>query len=173
MADRILDVGAGLDPDPRATETADLCALEDIDHRFDVREPWPFGDGELDGVVMSHVLEHVSDQRGVLVEAARCLRVGGWLEVTVPVGADAHADPDHENVWTFATPELVARGGRSRHWDEPVPLRLVERQVNAWLFPPFDRLSPLVQAFADRWPAEAVQRCSSGEIVASFRRGEP
>lgn len=170
MSERVLDVGAGKDPDPRATESADLHDLAGVDHQFDIRDQWPFDDAALDGIVMSHVLEHVADQSSVLAEAARCLRVGGWLEVTVPVGDDAYADPDHEHVWTYATPELLARDGRTRHWDETVPLKLADRSVNAWLFPPFAWCSPVVQLFADHFPAEAVRRCSSGEIVATYRR---
>lgn len=169
MTRRVLDVGAGHDPDPRATETADLHAVG-ADHQFDVRDRWPFDDAALDAVLMSHVLEHVSDQTHVLREAARCLRDQGELEVTVPVGDDAHADPDHERAWTYATPELFACNGRTRHWDEALPLRLLERDAKVWLFPPFRRFSPLLQAFADRWPAEAVRRCSAGEIVATYRR---
>ena len=165
---RVLDVGAGHDPDARATVTADAFDLEGIDHQFDIRHEWPFAGGAFDGVVMSHVLEHVREQARVLAEAARVVRPGGWIEVTVPVGADAHADPDHERVWTYATPELFASDGRTRHWDETLPLRLVKREADVWLFGPFRLLSPLLNAAADRWPAEAVRRCSSGEITATY-----
>jgi predicted SAM-dependent methyltransferase len=103
---RVVDVGAGHEPDPRATETADKYALDGIDHQFDIRETWPFDTETFDGVVMSHVLEHIADQPAVLREAARTVRPGGWIEVTVPVGDDAHADPDHDTVWTYATPEI-------------------------------------------------------------------
>jgi len=166
---RVIDVGAGHEPDPRATETADLHAVG-ADHQFDIRDEWPFETASVDGLVLSHVLEHVREQAAVLREAARCVVDDGWLEVTVPVGADAHADPDHERAWTYATPELFAADGRTRHWDDPLPLRLVNHKANVWLFPPFSRLSPLLQALADRWPAEAVRRCSAGEIVATYRR---
>lgn len=164
----VLDVGAGHNPDPRATTTADSHDLEGVDHEFDIRDAWPFADGVFDGVVMCHVLEHVADQAAVLAEAARVTRAGGWVEVTVPVGADAHADPDHASVWTYATPELFSAEGRTRHWDATLPLRLVDRDADVWLFAPFRRLTPLLRAFGRLWPAEAVRRCSSGEITATY-----
>lgn len=170
---RVIDVGAGHEPDPRATETADVHDLDSVDHVFDIREEWPFPAASIDGLVMSHVLEHVDDQASVLEEAARVLRVGGWVEVTVPVGADAFADPDHESVWTWATPEIYSCRDRQRHWDAAIPLALEERSADVWLFGPLSWATPLLQALADRWPAEAVQRCSSGEITARYRRVKP
>lgn len=173
MSDRIVDVGAGTDPDPRATETADLFDIEGIDHVFDIREPWPFQTESVDGLILSHVLEHVDDQAAVLAEVARVLRGGGWCEITVPVGADAWADPDHERAWTWATPQIIDCRARQRHWDADVPLALIDRSTDVWLFSPLKWASPLLQAAARVWPAEAVRRCSSGEITATFRRVGP
>lgn len=44
----------------------------------------PFADASVDGVVMSEVLEHVDDDRRALAEAARVLRHGGVVALTVP-----------------------------------------------------------------------------------------
>lgn len=46
--------------------------------------PWP--DGEFDCVHVNNVLEHESDPRSALLAAARLLRPGGRLELTVPNG---------------------------------------------------------------------------------------
>jgi SAM-dependent methyltransferase len=43
-----------------------------------------FADGAFDVVVLSEVLEHIPDDRAVIAEAARVLRPGGTLAVTVP-----------------------------------------------------------------------------------------
>jgi len=169
---RVIDIGAGTEPDPRATETADLYDVDGVDYQFDIREEWPFGSKTVDGLVMSHVLEHVADQASVLQEAARVLVDGGWLEVTVPVGDDAFADPDHESVWTWATPEIYCAQSRTRHWDADIPLVLTDREADVWLFDPLQWATPALQALASRWPAESVRRCSSGEITATYRRVE-
>lgn len=44
----------------------------------------PFPDGTFDRVIAAEVLEHVDDDRGVIVECGRVLRQGGVLAVTVP-----------------------------------------------------------------------------------------
>jgi SAM-dependent methyltransferase len=44
----------------------------------------PFPDGAFSVIVLSEVLEHVPDDRSVIAEAARVLRPGGTLAVTVP-----------------------------------------------------------------------------------------
>lgn len=44
----------------------------------------PFADASVAGIVMSEVLEHVADDRRALREAARVLRPGGVVALTVP-----------------------------------------------------------------------------------------
>lgn len=140
---------------------------------FNLEAEWPVETDSVDGLVMNHVLEHMADAEHVFAEAGRVLRDGGWFEVTVPIGADAQADPDHEQHWTWRTPEIYCRecsAEKGRAWDPDPPFVLDERSVDVWLFGPFDALTPLFQAAASRWPAEAVRRCSSGEISAQYRR---
>lgn len=101
---RILDYGAGRGDLAikicRAYPSAEVWAC-DIDHeamaeagrrdpagvRFITVEPtgrWPWPDGYFDTVVLSDVLEHVSDEVAVLREAARVLSPGGRTIITVP-----------------------------------------------------------------------------------------
>lgn len=71
----------GIDPDPRAVQTArsrgldvhetSVHALADIPDRFDV-------------VTLSHVLEHVHDPVQTLTDVHRLLRPGGWLYIDTP-----------------------------------------------------------------------------------------
>lgn len=44
----------------------------------------PLPDASLDAVILSEVLEHIPDDKGVLAEAVRVLRPGGRIAVTVP-----------------------------------------------------------------------------------------
>jgi SAM-dependent methyltransferase len=44
----------------------------------------PFSDGEFDGIICFHVLEHVPDDRKALREMRRCLKTGGVLFLAVP-----------------------------------------------------------------------------------------
>lgn len=44
----------------------------------------PFADGALRGIVMTDVLHHISQPRGFLSEAARCVRPGGMIAMIEP-----------------------------------------------------------------------------------------
>lgn len=167
----VVDIGAGDAPDPRATATADLFA--DADHQFDATERWPFEDASLSGVVMNHTLEHMADPLAIFEEAGRVLEDGGWFEVTLPVGIDSWADDDHELHWQYRNPELYCRrtsDEKGRPWDPDPPFTLVERDVNVWLFQPFSVLTPLLKLVSRVYPAEAIRRCSAGELTAKYRR---
>ncbi len=168
---RVIDLGAGDSPDPRATEAADVVDLPGIDHQFDLDEDWPLKAESADGLVMNHSFEHVSNPVHAFEEAGRVLKSGGWLDITVPVGDDWFADPSHKQMWTWATPTKYCQQ-QSRHWDTSVPFILVSRDLDVRFFPPFHRLSSLLQQFARYYPAEAIRRCSSGEITARYRRVE-
>lgn len=59
----------------------------------------PYADSYFDGVLLLDVLEHVPDERAVLREAARVLRPGGVLVLSVP-NRGALAALDSLNVYT-------------------------------------------------------------------------
>jgi SAM-dependent methyltransferase len=54
------------------------------DDRGDIQQ-LPYADGSFDGVICSHVLEHVADDRLALREIRRVLRSDGWAIVMVPI----------------------------------------------------------------------------------------
>lgn len=66
----------------------------------------PLPDASFDVVLATQVLEHVVDPAGVLSEAARVLRPGGALHVTVPLVWEMHEMPD--DFHRFTTPGLQA-----------------------------------------------------------------
>lgn len=169
MSHRVLDVGCGRSPDDRATETADIAGVGGVDHQFDIRDRWPIPDDALVGVILSHVIEHVRDPIPVFREAARVLESGGWLEVTVPIGMDTWADPDHERAWTYDTFEIIS-GERDRHWDVDLGFDLQNRHVTVDFFRPLSPLTPLANALARLAPREVCLRASRGEITGRYRR---
>lgn len=167
---RIVDLGAGIDPDRRATETVDLHAP--ADHQFDLSGPWPLDDASIDGLVATHVVEHL-DAEHVFAEAGRVLVDGGWLEVAVPLGENADTDPDHRTRWTYGTPAVFCRqysAAAGRHWDPDPPFELEERRVDVNLGGPLQRLSPAFRLLARAYPAWCARRCYSGELTARYTR---
>jgi SAM-dependent methyltransferase len=100
---RLLDVGAhagrfvarageagwtadGLELNPRTAAHAAARTGRPI-HQINVRD-FTEGLGAYDAVVLTDVLEHIPEPRGVLEGAARLLAPGGWIAVKVPHGAN-------------------------------------------------------------------------------------
>lgn len=134
--------------------------------------PWtPFSDESVWKIEARHGVEHLADLAAFFAECARVLKPGGTLTVTVPLGANARTDNDHETVWTYETPEQYSRLHR-RPWDPDVPFDLVNRDVRTWLGGPLAPLSPLFRAASRIWPAWAAERCYAGELTAVYRRCE-
>ena len=63
--------------------TADLYQ-DDVDLRLDITA-LDLPDGSFDGVLCSHVLEHVQDDMAAMRELARVTAAGGWCLVMVPL----------------------------------------------------------------------------------------
>lgn len=166
----VLDVGAGEDPDPRATETLDI--QPPADHIADLETEWPVETASIDYIIATHVVEHLSDPVHFFQEAGRVLEADGKLEVTVPLGEDALTDHDHETVWRFCTPEQFSRSHR-RAWDPEVPFELEGRRLRIWgMGPETVWTSPLAQLAAEMWPAWVAHRAPAGELTARYRRVE-
>lgn len=84
--------------------TVDLNG-EGVDVAADI-EHMPFDDASFDGIVCSHVLEHVNDDRPAMAELCRVLRPDGWAAVLVPL--DLTRDETYEDPGV-ATPEQRER----------------------------------------------------------------
>jgi SAM-dependent methyltransferase len=78
----------------------------------------PFPDSAFDAVILSEVLEHIPDDRHAIAEAARILRPGGTLAVTVPrwwpervcwALSDAYHQVDGGHVRIYRRGELLSR----------------------------------------------------------------
>lgn len=110
---RILEIGAGQSPDPRATETLDIRQdLEHIDYGgVDIGvDEWPVEPDSVDQVIANHVIEHVPpDQIGHVFSEVDCVvRSGGEFIVRVPHAGswEAATDPTHQGTGGL-TPDIV------------------------------------------------------------------
>jgi SAM-dependent methyltransferase len=112
---RVMDVGAGDAPyrelfahvDYRTSEWEhsvheDAQAADVIGPAHDL----PVGDGELDAVLCTQVLEHVPNPAEVLAELHRLLRPGGTLHVTAPLVWELHELP--HDYFRYTGPGLEA-----------------------------------------------------------------
>lgn len=159
-----VDAVAGVDPDE----------VVDLDER-----PWPWPDETFHHVRANHVLEHLADMEGALRECARVLSPGGVAVVTLPMGLDARADPDHTwghrgEPWTWRTPVFLTG---DRHWDRDVGLVVETREVTVWSHAPERPLAGVKTEWwtwrLDRYGAGAW--CfglagMSGEFTVVFRK---
>ncbi len=201
---RILDVGAGggqllvaaraagatvcaVDPARHAREA---CARLGLEHAARLEE---LGQRVFDGIVMSHVLEHVPDPVAVLAALRAYLAPGGALVIEVPnraslraqasprwmttLGADERHRAFPAHLWYFTPRTLsqaLARAGLEVVAQQTVGLGL-DALVPAWLGASLRRMRPRrarAEAQSAREPSSAAPRVGAGEEVpAPGRRG--
>lgn len=83
----------------------------DVSHKvgadvvLDITTPWPWDDGSISEVHASHVLEHLQDLNGFMVQAYRCMAPRAEMHIAVPhprsdyyLGDPTHVRPITENV---------------------------------------------------------------------------
>lgn len=83
---------------PMHVVTLDYLAAG-VDVRGDITR-LPFPGSSFDGLVCSHVLEHIPDDAAAMRELRRVLKPGGWALVVVPL----HQLPTYED-WSITSPE--------------------------------------------------------------------
>jgi SAM-dependent methyltransferase len=118
LSGSVADIGCGAQPyRPLVPSRATYIGIdtEDAARNFgydlsDVRrldgDRWPLDDNEVDTVLSTETLEHVPEPERFLAEAARCLRSGGKVVLTVPFAARWHYVP--HDYWRF-TPSSLRR----------------------------------------------------------------
>lgn len=126
--------------------TADLDSPL-ADDRVDIGS-LPYADGTFDGLLCSHVLEHVDDDRRAMREMLRVLRPGGWAIILAPVEPGRAA--------TFEDPSVTDEGQRRRLFGQADHLRIYGSDLA-------DRLEEVgfrvcVERFADELPAATARR---------------
>lgn len=102
-----LEIGSGAYPTPGWT-TLDMSPDFNPDYLHDLHDlPLPFGDGSMDTILASHVLEHVEQHAlaPLVTDLARILRPGGHLIAIVPHGEHSSSweNPLHRQRFTERT----------------------------------------------------------------------
>ncbi|RKN45855.1 class I SAM-dependent methyltransferase [Streptomyces hoynatensis] len=78
----------------------------------------PFPDASFDALIVSEIMEHVPDDKGLLAEAVRVLRPGGRIAVTVPrygpervcwALSDAYHEVEGGHIRIYRATQLLAR----------------------------------------------------------------
>jgi SAM-dependent methyltransferase len=130
--------------------TADL-AQPGVDLHLDLTA-LALPDGAFDGVICSHVLEHIDDDRAAMRELRRVTAPGGWCLVMVPV--------DPARATTYENPAIVDPAARHAAFWRPDHVRLYARDIG-------DRLRQAgfdVEAIdpVAEFGGEACRRCAIG-----------
>ena len=118
---RVLDVGAGEAPyrELFAAHTYETTDWEGTQYSPAVppdhvaaADALPLGDGVVDGLVCTQVLEHVPDPAAALAEFRRVLRPGGMLWVTTPLTWYLHEVPhDYYRFTSYGLSHLIHGAG--------------------------------------------------------------
>ena len=113
---KFLDVGCGFRKLPGAVGVdADPSTDADVAHDLE-KFPWPFADGEFDLILMSHVLEHLSNTAKTLREVHRVGKPGARVVIQIPYfrSPDSFSDPTHKHFFTIESETFLLAEGYER-----------------------------------------------------------
>jgi len=93
----------------------------------DLRRGLPFGDGQADEIIASHVLEHLGsdDVLFVLQESWRILQAGGILKITVPTGVSG--DLEHKTFYSGRSFLEMTTDDVQQHYQFPFRWKEIHR----------------------------------------------
>lgn len=131
--------------------TADL-SQPDVDLRLDLTA-LSLPDGSFDGVMCSHVLEHIPDDASAMRELCRVTAADGWCLVLVPL--------DLSRSETYEDPSITGPGERHQAFWRPDHIRLYAPDIAARLEAAgfaVERVRPW-----EEFGPELCRRCGIGE----------
>lgn len=132
--------------------TADL-EQPDVDLRIDLTAA-DLPDASFDGVICSHVLEHIADDGAAMRELCRITAPGGWCLVMVPL--------DLSRAETYEDPSITTPEARHRAFWRPDHVRIyapdIEQRLQAAGFA-VERIQPYTALGEER-----CRRCAIGHF---------
>jgi ubiquinone/menaquinone biosynthesis C-methylase UbiE len=190
-ASRILDIGSGVgslvaackrrglrafgvEPD-RIGQGAKLNSIQIARRRLSesvfvnsIGERLPFPDASFDVVTMNQVIEHVSDQRAVMREAARVVRGGGVIYVACPNYLRFY-EPHYKIFWLPLLPKSVGRVYLRLRGRSPAMLNQITYTTNRRLRKLFAELKP-EYVVIDLHREQFLRKRSAGTFAAPSTR---
>ncbi len=130
-----LDVGSGFRKLPGAVGIdANSKTNAEIIHNLE-SFPWPVRDSAYDLILLSHVLEHLTDTERTLREIVRIGKRGAHIVIQIPYfrSPDAYADPTHKHFFTIGSEPFLLIEGLTK--------------VGFWIGWPHASKNPLKEAF--------------------------
>ncbi|MDP8216754.1 MAG: methyltransferase domain-containing protein [Candidatus Kaelpia imicola] len=116
--------------------------------------PWKWKDNSIDGIYLTHVLEHFPRNMTsqVLKECHRILKIGGFLHIQVPHSSDIRAVGEIEHYRTFCY-GAISNGlthGRTFHFpkDESLFKDIIKERIN-WIKIPNNTKHPYMEIDRD------------------------
>ena len=106
---KILDIGCGYRPHPKANTVADVQNFKDLykDKRFVqiLNKNLPFKDKEFDFVIASHVIEHVNDFEFFIKELER-ISTKGYIELPTRLADNLVYENKNDHIWWFCYDDI-------------------------------------------------------------------
>lgn len=137
----VLDIGAGRGDFKtifaRSRYTGlDIYPYPELDLAVDLIKVCPFNEESFDLIVMANVIEHVYDYRTLVGRAAKLLKPGGKLLITVPFLLKLHQEPvDFHRYTRYALEQLARENGLAVEVLDGYynPLAILDEGIgNAW-----------------------------------------
>ena len=160
----------GIEPD-RIGQGGSITSIQIASRRIDHQvfavatgEDLPFRDRSFDLVTMNQVMEHVSDQKAVLREAARVLKPGGAIYIACPNYLRFY-EPHYKIFWFPLLPKILGRLYLRARGRSPALLNQITYTTNS-------RLRALARGLGSQYATmdlhrqKFLEKCEQGSFLS-------
>ena len=160
----------GIEPD-RIGQGGSITSIQIASRRIDHQvfavatgEDLPFRDRRFDLVTMNQVMEHVSDQKAVLREAARVLKPGGAIYIACPNYLRFY-EPHYKIFWFPLLPKILGRLYLRARGRSPALLNQITYTTNS-------RLRALARGLGSQYATmdlhrqKFLEKCEQGSFLS-------